>query len=82
MEGNAEDLKRAVVCDPEAGMRIPFPHLSSFMPVTMGVVSRMCYLRPVEFIGRKPSASTGIPLIGQLLRSELGFIPKYLHTRS
>lgn len=39
----------------------------------------MCYLRPVEFIGRKPSANTGIPLIGQLQRRELGFIPKYLH---
>lgn len=55
------------VCDPEAGACAPVPHTTSFMPVTMGVVSRMCYLRPVEFISLQPSANTAIPLIGQLL---------------
>lgn len=70
MVRNTKDLTQAAahtVCDPEAGVCAPFPHPTSFMPVTMGVVSRMCYLRPVEFISLKPSANTAIPLIGQLL---------------
>lgn len=36
----------------------------------MGVVSRMCYLRPMEFISRKP-ANTAIPVIGHSLSSGL-----------
>lgn len=46
------------------------PHPTFFIPLTMGVVSRMCYLRPVEFISHKP-ANTAIPVIGHLLSSGL-----------
>jgi len=84
MVRNSKDLTQAAahtVCDPEAGVCAPFPHPTSFMPVTMGVVSRLCYLRPMEFISPRPSANTAIPLIGQSLWSGLCFFPKCLQAQ-